>query len=169
MFKRIIPSLLLRGGRLVKGVSYQEHRDAGRPDTTARAYNAQGADELLLIDIDANRENREPDYASIAAVASVSYMPLCVGGGIRTVEAAQRCMNAGADKVCLTTTARDDPALIGRLAHVFGAQAIVVGIDVIRTPSGYRIYDHRSGKAVPGTAWTEWLKRAVSEGAGRSG
>jgi cyclase len=166
MLKRIIPSLLLRGGRLVKGVAYADHRDAGRPDTTARAHNAQGADELLLLDIDAGRERREPDYASIAAVARACFMPLTVGGGIRTLEAAQRCMNAGADKICLTTTALDDPALIGHLAHVFGAQAIVIGIDVVATSAGPRLYDHRSGKAISGIAWDDWLKRAVGEGAG---
>ena len=166
MLKRIIPSLLLRGGRLVKGVTYADHRDAGRPETTARAHNAQGADELLLIDIDASRENREPDFASVAAVARSCFMPLTVGGNINSVEAAQRCMNAGAEKVCLTTTALDDPGLIGRLAHVFGAQAIVIGIDVTTTPGGRKLYDHRTGKSVPRLAWTEWLKRAVGEGGG---
>jgi cyclase len=166
MLKRIIPSLLLRGGRLVKGVAYAEHRDAGRPDTTARAHNAQGADELLLLDIDAGRERREPDYASIAAVARSCFMPLTVGGGIRTLEVAQRCINAGADKICLTTTALDDPNLIGRLAQVFGAQAIVVGLDVIATRAGRRLYDHRSAGTVNGIGWHDWIKRAVGEGAG---
>jgi imidazole glycerol-phosphate synthase subunit HisF len=166
MLKRIIPSLLLRGGRLVKGVAYAEHRDAGRPDTTARAHNAQGADELLLLDIDAGRERREPDFTSVAAVARACFMPLTVGGGIRTLETAQRCMNAGADKICLTTTALDDPSLIGRLAHVFGAQAIVIGLDVIATSAGRRLYDHRRGRAISGIAWDEWLKRVVGEGAG---
>jgi imidazole glycerol-phosphate synthase subunit HisF len=166
VLKRIIPSLLLRGGRLVKGVTYADHRDAGRPETTARAHNAQGADELLLIDIDASREQREPDFASVASVARSCFMPLTVGGNINSVEAAQRCMNAGAEKVCLTTTALDDPGLIGRLAHVFGAQAIVIGIDVTTTPGGRKLYDHRTGKSVPGVVWTEWLKRAVGEGGG---
>ncbi len=166
MLKRIIPSLLLRGGRLVKGVAYADHRDAGRPDTTARAHNAQGADELLLLDIDASRERREPDLTSVAAVARSCCMPLTVGGGIRTLATAQRCMNAGADKICLTTTALDDPALIGRLAHVFGAQAIVIGLDVITTSAGRRLYDHRNHRPIHGIAWEEWLKRAVAEGAG---
>ncbi len=166
MLKRIIPSLLLRGGRLVKGVNYADHRDAGRPDTTARAHNAQGADELLLIDIDASREKREPDFVSVAAVARACFMPLTVGGNIASVETAQRCMNAGADKICVTTTALDDPGLIGKLAHVFGAQAIVIGIDVTTAAAGRRLYDHRTGKAVPGLVWKEWLKRAVGEGAG---
>jgi imidazole glycerol-phosphate synthase subunit HisF len=166
VLKRIIPSLLLRGGRLVKGVTYADHRDAGRPETTARAHNAQGADELLLIDIDASREQREPDLASVASVARACFMPLTVGGNIASVATAQRCMNAGADKICLTTTALDHPGLIGELARVFGTQAIVIGIDVTATGGGRKLYDHRSGKSVPSVDWREWLKRAVGEGAG---
>jgi cyclase len=166
MLKRVIPSMLLRRGRLVKGVAYSQHRDAGRPDTTARAHDAQGADELLLLDIDAAREQREPDYSSVAAVARACFMPLTVGGGIRTVDIAHHCMNAGADKICLTTTALDDPALIGRLAKVFGAQAIVIGVDVVATAAGRRLYDHRCDRTVNGIAWDDWLKRAVGEGAG---
>ena len=167
MLKRIIPSLLLRGGRLVKGVTYADHRDAGRPETTARAHNAQGADELLLLDIDASRENREPDFASVAAVARACFMPLTVGGNISSVETAQRCMNAGADKICLTTTALDDPGLIGRLAHVFGAQAIVIGIDVITTPAAAgSSMIIAPARPCSGMVWNEWLKRAVGEGAG---
>jgi len=166
VFKRIIPSLLLRKGRLVKGVAYADHRDAGRPETTARVHNAQGADELLLLDIDAGREGREPDFATVAAVARSCLMPLTVGGGIRTLETAHRCMEAGADKICLTSTALDDPGLIGRLAQIFGAQAIVLGIDVITTARGRRLYDHRTRGPVEGIAWDEWLKRGVGEGAG---
>ena len=166
MLKRIIPSLLLRGGRLVKGVAYADHRDAGRPDTTARAHNAQGADELLLLDIDAAREQRGPDLTSVAAVARACYMPLTVGGGVRSLETAQQCLHAGADKVCLTTTALEDPALVGRLARVLGSQAIMVGLDVVSATGGRHLYDHRTHRALDVPAWTEWLRRAVGEGAG---
>jgi cyclase len=166
MLKRIIPSLLFRKGRLLKGVTYDNHRDAGRPETTARAHNAQGADELLLLDIDAARERREPEFATIAAVARACLMPLTVGGGIRTLETAHRCLEAGADKVCLTSTALDDPGLIGRLAQIFGAQAIVLGLDVITINRRRRLYDHRTRRPVDGLAWDEWLKRGVNEGAG---
>lgn len=166
MLKRIIPSLLLRQGRLVKGVTFAGHRDAGRPDTTARAHNAQGADELVLLDIDAGREGREPDFAAITAVARACFMPLTVGGGIGSLETAHRCMQAGADKICLTTTALDDPGLISRLAHVFGAQAIVLGIDVIMTPAGRQLYDHRNGRPIQWMTWQQWLRRAAGEGAG---
>jgi imidazole glycerol-phosphate synthase subunit HisF len=166
VLKRIIPSLLLRRGRLVKGVTYGHHRDAGRPETTARAHNAQGADELLLLDIDAGREGREPDFSTVAAVARACLMPLTVGGGIRTLETAHRCMEAGADKICLTSTAMDDPGLIGRIARIFGAQAIVLGVDVITINRRRCLYDHRTHRAVEGIAWDEWLKRGVDEGAG---
>jgi imidazole glycerol-phosphate synthase subunit HisF len=166
MLKRIIPSLLLRGGRLVKGVAYADHRDAGRPDTTARAHNAQGADELLLLDIDACRENRDPDFATIASVARECFMPLMVGGGIRSVDAAKRCLDSGADKICVTSTALDDPSLIGRLAHLFGSQAVVLGLDVFNTGRSRKLYDHRTGCALQGLDWKAWLKRGVAEGAG---
>ncbi len=166
MLKRIIPSLLVRQGRLVKGVAYADHRDAGRPETTARAHNAQGADELLLLDIDAGREGREPDLMTVAAVARACLMPLTVGGGVRTIETAHRCMEAGADKICLTSTALDNPALIGQLARIFGTQAIVLGIDVITTNRKRCLYDHRARRPVAGIAWNEWLKRGVGEGAG---
>jgi cyclase len=129
-------------------------------------HNAQGADELLLFDIDASRERREPDFATVAAVARACLMPLTVGGGIRRLETAHRCMEAGADKICLTSTALDDPGLIGRLAQIFGAQAVVLGVDIITTNNKRRVYDHRTGRAVEGVAWDQWLKRGVNEGAG---
>lgn len=166
MLRRIIPSLLLRSGRLVKGVSYANHRDAGSPSTTARAHNAQGADELLLLDIDASREGRPPDFAAFSAVASACFMPLTVGGGIRTPEMAHRCFDAGADKLCLTSTALDDPRLIGNLARVFGAQAIMLGLDVLTTEAGRFLYDHRTRRPIPTVGWGEWLQRGVAEGAG---
>jgi len=166
MLRRIIPSLLLRSGRLVKGVSYANHRDAGNPSTTARAHNAQGADELLLLDIDASREGRPPDFAAFTAVARACLMPLTVGGGIRTLETAHRCFDSGADKLCLTSTALDDPRLIGNLARVFGAQAIMLGLDVLTTEAGRFLYDHRTCHPIPALAWGEWLQRGVAEGAG---
>ncbi|MCC6642213.1 MAG: nitronate monooxygenase [Deltaproteobacteria bacterium] len=166
MLKRIIPSLLLRGGRLVKGAAFADHRDAGSPSTTARVHDAQGADELILLDIDASREQRDPDFASFAAVARACFMPLTVGGGIRSVDTAHRCLAAGADKLCLTTSAHDAPRRIGELAHIFGAQAIVLGVDVVRTPAGRFLYDHRSHRPLEAPAWDEWLRRGVGEGAG---
>ena len=164
--RRLIPSLLLRGGRLVKGVRFRDYRDAGQPDTTARAHNAQGADELILLDIDASREGRSTDLETVRKVAAECYMPLTVGGGIRSLDDARACMNAGADKLCVTTTALDEPALITRLARVFGAQAVVLGIDVASDAKTPKLYDHRSERVVPSPHPMDWMRHAVDLGAG---
>lgn len=164
--RRLIPSLLLKGGRLVKGTRYRDHRDAGNPNTTARAHNAQGADELILLDIDASREGRGPDLEAIRTVARECYMPLTFGGGIRSVEDARACMDAGADKLCLTTTALDDPDLITRLARVFGSQAVVLGVDVTGDATHPILFDHRTRMTVPDMDPIEWMRRGVDLGAG---
>lgn len=164
--RRLIPSLLLRGGRLVKGVRFKDYRDAGMPDTTARAHNAQGADELILLDIDASREGRATDLETVRKVAAECYMPLTVGGGIRSLDDARACMHAGADKLCVNTTVLDDPDLITRLARVFGAQAVVLGVDITGDADAPKLYDHRSGTAVPDVDPMAWLTRGVELGAG---
>lgn len=164
--KRLIPSLLLRGGRLVKGVRFADYRDAGSPQTTARVHNAQGADELLLLDIDASRNGRSPDLETIAAVARECFMPLAVGGGINCLEVAQACMAAGADKICLTTTALDRPELIAELANVFGRQAIILGLDIWSDERHRWLFDHRIHRTLEDPDWRAWLRRAVSMGAG---
>lgn len=162
---RVVPSLLLRQGRLVKGVTFADHRDAGHPVTTARAHNAQGADELLLVDIDGSRERRGPDLAAIESVAKECFMPLCAGGGIRSVADARSVIDAGADKVMVNAGALDNPALLGEIAAVFGAQAVVLAIDVVTTSDGDRVYDHRDGTA-RALDPIEWATRAVGSGAG---
>lgn len=152
---RIIPSLLFRQGRLVKGVRFADWRDAGNPVTTARALNAQRADELLLLDIDAFAENRGPALDLVEALARECRMPLTVGGGIDSVESAGSCLRHGADKVFIGSAARARPDLIGELAATFGAQAVVVGIDV---QDGRLRDDSRQ--------WLDWMKEAESRGAG---
>jgi cyclase len=166
LHKRLIPSLLLDRGRLVKGVRYANRRDAGNPKTTARAHNAQGADELILMDVSASRERRGPDYETIAAVAAECFMPLTVGGGITSADTARRCMEGGADKLCLTTAALDRPALIGELAEILGRQAVMIGIDVVSDRGERRLFDHRTGRAAARADWTGWMKEAVDRGAG---
>jgi cyclase len=163
---RIIPSLLVRRARLVKGVAFAAHRDAGAPASTARAHNAQGADEIILLDIDASREGRGPDLDVVAAVAKEIMVPLTVGGGISSVATARACLNAGADKVCLTTAALDAPQLVTEMARTFGAQAIVVGVDIVRTADGPRLFDHRRGTAISDRDWLAWAHEATSRGAG---
>ena len=165
LYRRLIPSLLLRRDRLVKGVRYADHRDAGNPATVARAHNAQDADELFLVDIDATREGRGPDVAALKKVADECAMPLTVGGGIRDVATAAACIAAGADKVMITSAALDRPALIGDVARVFGSQAVVVGIDVVGSFGDWRLYDHRSGGVAAGDV-KDWIARAPEEGAG---
>ncbi len=165
--QRLIPSLLLKDKRLVKGKQYRDFRDAGNPRTTARAHNHQGADELMVLDIEASRQNRGPDIESIRAIAEECFMPVCVGGGIYNRQIAHACMEAGADKLCLTTTAMDNPNLISELAHQFGSQAIVVGVDIIRDEQGKaRLFDHRYGSMVRDSNPWEWMSLAASRGAG---
>lgn len=165
--RRLIPSLLLRRGRLVKGIRYASHRDAGHPVGTARAHNAQGADELALVDIDAAREGRAPDLDTLRAVAAVTFVPLTFGGGIVDTETARACIAGGADKVMVTAAALDRPALIDELAHVLGVQAVVLGLDVIRDDAGtYRLYDHRRQAAVTDRDWKSWVKEATARGIG---
>lgn len=163
--QRFIPSLLLRDARLVKGVRFGAHRDAGRPDTTARTYNAQGADEAILLDIDATREGRGPDTETISRVAAECYMPLTVGGGIRTLDDARACMAAGADKLCVNTGAMDNPDLIETLARRYGSQAIVLGVDVAGSTGEPRVYDHRTARAGARRA-VDWVREGAARGAG---
>jgi cyclase len=150
---------------LVKGVRYADHRDAGNPATVTRAHNAQDADELLLLDIDAAREGRGPDVLAIAKVAEECAMPLTVGGGIRNLATAAACIGTGADKLIVTSAALDRPRLIGELARVFGSQAVVVGIDVGGAAGSWYVYDHRLRRPAE-MAVAEWIKRAPEEGAG---
>lgn len=167
LFQRLIPSLLLKKGRLVKGRCYQDFRDAGNPRTTARAHNHQGADELMVLDIDASKRNGMPDIEAITTIAEECFMPLCVGGGISNVGIAYACMQAGADKLCLTTTAIDNPRLISELAHRFGSQAVVVGVDVKYDENNeIRLYDHRDRSLVKNSNPWDWLTRVVELGAG---
>ncbi len=164
--RRLIPSLLLRGDRLVKGKQFGTYRDAGNPVTTARAHNAQGADELILLDIDASIEQREPRYDLFELVASECFMPLAIGGGIRSLDIARRCMDAGGDKLCINTGALDNPQLISDLARLFGSQAIVASVDIGSgdTPP---VIDHRTGKpnGDHGSA-KDWIAQVVDRGAG---
>lgn len=159
---RIIPSMLLRKGRLVKGRQFAEHRDAGAPATTARAHSAQGADEVMLLDIDASRTGAEPDFASLEKVASEVQIPLTFGGGLSSSERIHRAIFSGADKVCLTTAALNNPGLIDLGARRFGAQAIVLGIDCLNG----RVFDHVERRTHDRLTPEEWASESVRRGAG---
>lgn len=165
--RRIIPCLDVNAGRVVKGVRFQELRDAGDPVQCAKAYDAQGADELVFLDITASSDNRGIMHDVVAATAEQCFMPLTVGGGLRTVADIEAMLKSGADKVSLNTAAIRDPGLVQAASDRFGAQCIVVAIDAKREPDGrsWRVYTHggRNRTELDAVAWAE---RAVTLGAG---
>jgi imidazole glycerol-phosphate synthase subunit HisF len=134
--KRVIPVLLLQNGRMVKGKQFTAFRDTGDPRSAARIYNAQYADELVFLDIQASRESRGTLLDIVQLAASECFMPLTVGGGITQIEDVRALLRAGADKVVITTAAVHDPSLIRRAAETFGSQCIVAGVDYRGTGDG---------------------------------
>ena len=167
--KRIIPCLDVKDGRVVKGVRFVDLRDAGDPVGAARAYDIQGADELVFLDITASHENRDIMLDVVRRTAEGVYMPLTVGGGIRSIDDVRRLLRAGADKVSLNTAALERPVLIREAAERFGSQCIVVAIDARREPGGGRarwgVYTH-GGRRPTGRDALEWAREAVGLGAG---
>ena len=165
--RRIIPCLDVTAGRVVKGVKFQQLRDAGDPVACARAYDAQGADELVFLDITASSDQRAIMHDVVAATAEQCFMPLTVGGGLRTVEDIRKMLHAGADKVSLNTAAVQSPELIRDSARKFGNQCIVLAIDARREPDGqsWKVYTH-GGRKRTEIDVVEWARRAVSLGAG---
>ncbi len=164
---RVIPCLDVKDGRVVKGVQFVELRDAGDPVEQARAYDAAGADELMFLDITASHEGRGAILDVIARTADVCFMPLGVGGGVRTVEDARRILRAGADKVSINTAAVETPELIGAAADAFGAQAVVLAIDAKRAVgrAGWEVFTY-GGRKGTGMDVAEWAARGVELGAG---
>ncbi|MBW7896056.1 MAG: imidazole glycerol phosphate synthase subunit HisF [Opitutaceae bacterium] len=165
--RRIIPCLDVTAGRVVKGVKFQELRDAGDPVDCAKAYDAQGADELVFLDITASSDNRAIMHDVVRATAEQCFMPLTVGGGLRSVDDIRAMLNAGADKVSLNTAAIKDPALIRDASRRFGNQCIVVAIDAKREPDGksWRVYTH-GGRNPTELDAVAWASKAVALGAG---
>jgi len=164
--KRIIPCLDVTGGRVVKGVNFVNLRDAGDPVELAARYNEQGADELVFLDITASSDARETMVEVVARTAREVFIPLTVGGGIRTVDDARRILHAGADKVSVNTAAVRSPELISDLSLEFGAQAVVLAIDARRrTPGKWNVYT-RGGRDDEGIDVIEWAQRGEELGAG---
>ena len=145
--RRLIPVLLLKQGRMVKGRQFRDYRDTGDPVSAARIYNAQKADELALLDIDASHENRGTLIRIIERVSSECFMPFTVGGGVRSVEDVRKLLKAGADKVLINTAAAETPQFVAEAANVFGKQCIVVGVDAKREGDRYRVYVHGARSA----------------------
>jgi len=164
--KRIIACLDVRDGCVVKGVQFEGLRDAGDPRALARRYNEEGIDELVILDVTATLEGRRALADTIRDVARELFIPLAVGGGIRTGDDAAAAIDAGADKVSLNSAALSDPSLVTRLADRYGSQAVVVAIDAKRAADGSFAVYARSGTASAGRDAVEWAREAESRGAG---
>ncbi|HET9488659.1 MAG TPA: imidazole glycerol phosphate synthase subunit HisF [Methylomirabilota bacterium] len=167
--KRVIPCLDVKDGRVVKGVRFVDLRDAGDPVEAALAYDAQGADELVFLDITASHEHRQIMLDVVGRTAEGIYMPLTVGGGIRGIGDVRALLRAGADKVSLNTAALQRPALIREAAERFGSQCIVVAVDARRVPGAgaprWAVYTH-GGRRPAGRDAVEWARTAAELGAG---
>ncbi|MBL4600406.1 MAG: imidazole glycerol phosphate synthase subunit HisF [Rhizobiaceae bacterium] len=168
--KRIIPCLDVDNGRVVKGVQFVDIRDAGDPVEVAKRYNEQGADEITFLDIRATHDNRDTMEHLVEAVASQVFIPLTVGGGIRTVDDIRRMLNAGADKVGINSAAVTNPEFVREAAEKFGSQCIVVAIDAKCVsadgePKRWEIFTH-GGRKPTGIDAVEWAKKMVDLGAG---
>jgi cyclase len=165
--KRIIPCLDVTGGRVVKGVKFLELRDAGDPVEVAEIYDRQGADELTFLDITASSDQRDIIIDVVRRTAERVFMPLTVGGGVRSVEDIRRLLNAGADKVSINTAAVNRPEFVKESAERFGSQCTVVAIDARRVPGEERweVYTH-GGRNATGIDAVEWAQRMEEYGAG---
>ena len=162
---RIIPCLDVNNGRVVKGINFVDLVDAGDPVEQAVIYDAAGADELCFLDITASHENRSTIVEVVAKTAEKCFMPLTVGGGVRTVEDVRTLLMAGADKVSINTAAIKIPKLINDAANKFGSQCMVVAIDAKRVNKSYKIFTHGGRKETDISA-IEWAKNAEASGAG---
>ena len=163
---RVIPCLDVKDGRVVKGVNFVQLRDAGDPVEQASAYDAAGADELMFLDITASHEGRGAILDVVARTAEVCFMPVGVGGGVRSVEDARALLRAGADKVSINTAAVEDPELIRRCADAFGSQCVVVAIDARRSrPGSWEVFTY-GGRTATGLEVVAYAEDAVARGAG---
>ncbi|WP_019630692.1 imidazole glycerol phosphate synthase subunit HisF [Actinomadura atramentaria] len=168
---RVIPCLDVDAGRVVKGVNFQNLRDAGDPVELARRYDAEGADELTFLDITASSGDRSTTYDVVRRTAEQVFIPLTVGGGVRTVEDVDRLLRAGADKVSINTAAIARPEFLREAAHRFGSQCVVLSVDARRvtgdtvTESGYEVTTH-GGRRGTGIDAVEWTRRGAELGVG---
>ncbi|MHB1513478.1 MAG: imidazole glycerol phosphate synthase subunit HisF [Acidiferrobacter sp.] len=163
--KRVIPCLDVDCGRVVKGVRFQEIRDAGDPVSVARHYDADGADEITFLDISASHEGRDTMVSVVEAIASQVFIPLTVGGGVREIADIRRLLNAGADKVSINSAAVQRPDFIKEAADHFGAQCLVVAIDAKAVNGHWEVFTH-GGRRATGLDVAEWAARMSAFGAG---
>tara|TARA_B110000211_G_scaffold184861_1_gene209654 strand:- start:6708 stop:7454 length:747 start_codon:yes stop_codon:yes gene_type:complete len=162
--KRIIPIVLLDGFSVLKTINFKDRRNLGSPITVARTYNTRNVDELVLLDIDATKQNRAIDKFTIAEVAKECFMPLTVGGGIRTIKDIQGLLAKGADKISINSYAIENPSFIKEASDIFGAQCIVVSIDVVEIEDSFYIYSQ--GEINYNLELVDWIKKVESLGAG---
>lgn len=162
---RVIPCLDVDAGRVVKGVNFVDLVDAGDPVEMARVYDAEGADELVFLDITASSGSRETTYDVVRRTADQVFIPLTVGGGVRSVEDVDRLLRAGADKVGVNTAAIARPELLSEIANRFGNQVLVLSVDARRGPDGFEVTTH-GGRQGTGLDAVEWAARGVSLGVG---
>jgi cyclase len=163
--KRLVPCLDVDRGRVVKGVRFVSLRDAGDPVEAAARYDAEGADELVFLDITASSDARPIVIEMVRRVAEAVYLPFTVGGGVRTVGDAEALLRAGADKVAVNTAAVQEPELLGELARRFGAQAVVLAVDARRREDGWEVYVH-GGRTPAGRDAVAWAREGAERGAG---
>lgn len=167
---RIIPVLLLKDGRMVKGQQFKNFRDTGDPVSAAKVYNAQDADELIFIDIEASRSGSvnhgETLYRIIQGVSEVCFMPLCVGGGIDNLASAQRLIKNGADKVIINTASVEKPELVRAVADAAGSQSVVVAVDVKREGDRYVVYTHCGTVSRPEIDFGTYVEKLEARGVG---
>jgi cyclase len=162
---RVIPCLDVDGGRVVKGVNFLNLRDAGDPVELAARYDKEGADELVFYDITASAHGRDTMVEVVARTAEEVFIPLTVGGGVRTLDDARQLLRVGADKVSVNSAAVAEPSLINELSDTFGTQCVVVGIDVRRSPTRFEVFTH-GGRMATGIDAVAWAEECEARGAG---
>ena len=163
--KRIIPCLDVKNGRVVKGIKFKSIKDAGDPVEIAKRYNDEGADEITFLDITASSDNRDTIYSVVEKVANEVFIPLTVGGGVRTVDDIRALLNCGADKITINTSAIKNPNLIKEASTAVGSQCIVIAIDAKKSSDTWEIYTH-GGRNPTGINAIDWAKKSEEFGAG---
>ena len=163
--KRIIPCLDVDNGRVVKGIKFKSIKDAGDPVEIAKRYNDEGADEITFLDITASSDNRDTIYSVVEKVANEVFIPLTVGGGVRTVDDIRALLNCGADKITINTSAIKNPNLIKEASTAVGSQCIVIAIDAKKSSDTWEIYTH-GGRNPTGINAIDWAKKSEEFGAG---
>jgi cyclase len=165
LLRRVIPCLDVDKGRVVKGTNFVDIRDAGDPVELAERYEAEGADELVFLDITASHEKRDTVVQLARRCADNVFIPFTIGGGVRSTEDAQAVLDAGADKVSVNSAAVQRPELLGEMAEVFGAQCVVLAIDAKRTDDGYEVFLN-GGRLPTGIDAVQWAREGAERGAG---